>query len=104
MLAVIQGTHGSRIDIQVWINFDGGNSESVRLHQQPRTGSNDALSDTRNNTAANNDIFDHVDENEKMCESAQNESRKCAQNANWLRSLASIPVLDQVGIFIKSCK
>ena len=55
--AVLKGTHGAGIDVQIRIEFLEGDFETAIFEQTTDGGGSDALAERRNNTAGNKYIF-----------------------------------------------
>jgi hypothetical protein len=55
--AMLKGTHGARVHIQVGIAFLQGDFESATFEQTADGGGSYALAEGRNNTAGNKYIF-----------------------------------------------
>lgn len=47
---LLQGTHSTCIDIDVWVDFDACNTDTDALQEETGTGGDDALPDARYHT------------------------------------------------------
>ena len=57
---VLDGVHQARVNVEVRVDFDGGDLEAQRLEQHARAAGDDALADAGDDTAGDEDVLDHL--------------------------------------------
>ena len=57
---MLKGRHGSRIDVEIRVKFDQGDSEAPRFQNRGERGGGDSLAQGRHYTAGDEDKFGHV--------------------------------------------
>ena len=58
--AVLIGTHGAGIDIDIGVELLSGDFEAAGFEQSSQRGSGDAFAQPGNNTASHKNIFGHL--------------------------------------------
>ena len=58
-LAVLEGAHGARVDIEVWIHLLHGHAIAAMLKQVPQRGGRDAFAKRRDNASGHKDVLCH---------------------------------------------
>ena len=59
-LAVLEGRHGARVDVDVGVQLDQGDFEAPRFKNRCKRGGGDSLAQGRHHTACDEDKFGHV--------------------------------------------
>ncbi len=58
-LAVLEGAHGARVDVDVGVELLVGDLQAALLEQASERGGRDALAEARHDTAGDEDVFGH---------------------------------------------
>ena len=60
-LAVLEGAHGARVDVDVGIKLEVGDGDSAGFENRTQRGSGNSLTQGRNHAASDEDVFGHDD-------------------------------------------